>query len=95
MQNLFRCICKDTSLFEEVYAEIVKRSGQEAASSAELYSSIKEEVPYITRYQFVFATEVLEELGIVKFENGRMKYDRTVRSDLSSSEIFNKMGGRK
>ncbi|MBQ7163763.1 MAG: single-stranded-DNA-specific exonuclease RecJ [Clostridia bacterium] len=78
----------------EVFSAVTPFSGTAASSSAELYAALSEKVPYITRYQFVFAVEVLEELGIIKFENGKMKYDKSVRADITSSKIFTKSGGR-
>ncbi|MBP5194094.1 MAG: single-stranded-DNA-specific exonuclease RecJ [Clostridia bacterium] len=78
----------------EVYALLRRFKGTKASSSAELFGAISKEVPEISRYQFVFAAEVLGELGIISFGSGRLYIDRTIRADLGDSAIYRKSGGR-
>ena len=78
----------------EVFAILKNYKGARASSSAALYGAISQEVPEISRYQFIFAAEVLSELGIISFDSGRLHIDRTVRADLNDSAIYRKIGGR-
>ena len=78
----------------KVFATLRVYDRERADNSTSLYYAIGAEVPEISRYQFVFAVEVLVELGIIRFENGRMRYDKTVKTDINSSKIFAKISGR-
>lgn len=78
----------------EVFSLLRQNDGFKATSSFDLYAGGLAEASQISRYQLIFAAEVLEELGIIKYENGRMRYDRKVKSELSSSKIFCKISGR-
>lgn len=77
----------------EVFSLIKNCGNVRAANSRELYEEIAK-TAQITRYQFVFGAEVLEELGIISYENGRMIYDRRAKSDLGNSRIFRKISER-
>ena len=93
VKNLLPKVSATREGIAEVFAAVKNLSGTAAYSSAGLYEAVKQEVPQIARYQFVFGVEVLSELGIIKFENGRMRYDKSARGDLSASKIYRRLGG--
>ncbi|MBR2968843.1 MAG: single-stranded-DNA-specific exonuclease RecJ [Clostridia bacterium] len=77
-----------------VFTLLRSRDGFKATCSFDLYAGGIAEAAQISRYQLIFAAEVLEELGIIRYENGRMRYDKTVKSDLASSKIYSNISGR-
>ncbi len=79
----------------EVFTLLKQHVGDRAGSFYGLYESGVLEGSQITRYQFIFAAEVLGELGIFAFEGGRLCYDKAVRADLSASKIYTKISQRR
>jgi hypothetical protein len=78
----------------QVFSILRLNDGIKASSSLDLYLAGLAEDAQISRYQFVFAVEVLEELGIIKYENNKMRYNRNVKSDITTSKIYSKLCGR-
>jgi ssDNA-specific exonuclease RecJ len=78
----------------QVFTLLRSHDGFKAYSSFDLYAGGIAEEAQISRYQLIFAAEVLEELGIIRYENGRMRYDKKVKSDLATSKIYSRINGR-
>ncbi len=69
----------------EAYFIIKSLCGKRATSFTRLYY---EALPNIDPYTFVFAAKVFVELGIFYVSNNILKCDKTVKSDLRSSKIY-------
>lgn len=94
IQSITPPISATRSDITSVYNFLRSAVGTRAGSSVELYFKIYQEVPEITRYQFVFACEVLIELGMFYFSAGKLRADTKVKSHLELSKIYTKFGGR-
>jgi len=77
----------------EVFSLLRENEGARANSSVDLYVAGITKGTDITRYQLIFAAEVLEELGIISYGGGRLRYDRRIKNDINNSNIFKKFSG--
>ena len=78
----------------EVFSLLKENEGAKANNSVELYSLGITKGTDISRYQLIFATEVLEDLGIIYYTGGRLRYDRKIKTDINNSKIFKKFSER-
>ena len=78
----------DRGVFGEIYNLLRAFDGCEFTSSADFY---RKYLPIENGYQFVFVTEVLLELGLIKIEMGRLKIISGFKNSLQNSKIYNKV----